>query len=68
MNIKKKGSRYLVESALSKGKYYEVDPDLEHPFCTCPNFIFRGVKTGRPCKHIEEVRKYLKKATSSQES
>ena len=58
MNIKKKGTRYLVESS-NKGEYYEVDP--EQPFCTCPHFIFRGVKTKKPCKHIEEVRKHIKR-------
>lgn len=57
MKISKNGSKYVVKSA-SSSRVYDVDPDQEHPFCTCPQFLFRGVKSGEPCKHIIAVRDY----------
>lgn len=57
MKIRKKGPKYLVKSS-SSSRVYDVNPDREHPFCTCPQFIFRGVKSGQACKHIIAVRDY----------
>jgi hypothetical protein len=59
MKIRKNGAKYLVKSS-SSSRVYDVNPDQEHPFCTCPQFIFRGVKTGEACKHIIAVREYDK--------
>ncbi len=63
MNIKKskKKGHYLVESEHSTGKFYEVNP--EKPFCTCPQFRFRGLKMHSSCKHITAVREFLGEKT-----
>jgi len=57
MNIKKVGSKFQVESSSKKGEVYTVNVD--QPFCDCPDFIFRAVKGGEPCKHVKAVKEFL---------
>ena len=60
MNVlKQKDGTYNVESASSKGKFYNVDPNK--PFCSCPGYIFRYRKSGDICKHIKAVKEMLNK-------
>lgn len=42
---------WIVPSQSGNGERYEVDPDPEHPACTCPDHRDRGVK----CKHMFAV-------------
>ncbi|MBU0536340.1 MAG: hypothetical protein KKE20_05205 [Nanoarchaeota archaeon] len=58
MNIKKDGDKYQVESS-RKGKFYEVE--IEKPFCSCPQFLYRELKMHGECKHIKAVREFLSK-------
>ena len=63
MKIKKarKKGAYNVESSHTPGKFYEVHPD--RPFCTCPQFRFRGLKMHSDCKHITAVKEFLGEKT-----
>ncbi len=54
MNIIKEGDKFKVESSSKKGQFYDVYPDK--PFCSCPEFKFRLIRTKTPCKHIKAVR------------
>ncbi len=58
MKITKAEKGYKVESASSKGKFYEVDPDK--PYCSCPAFRFKH-HMKEPCKHITAVREHIGK-------
>ncbi len=53
MNIIKEGGKYKVESSSKKGLFYDVHPDK--PFCSCPEYKFRLIRTKTPCKHIKAV-------------
>jgi len=59
MNIKKDGEEYAVESSSRKGKWYKVDPDK--PWCDCPAYKFKYLKSKQLCKHIKSVREYIEK-------
>lgn len=60
MKIKKiSDTRFKVESASKKGKFYNID--IEQPFCNCPDFMFREIKKHGKCKHIKAVEEYLDK-------
>jgi uncharacterized Zn finger protein len=59
MNIKKTNEGYEAESSSSKGKWYKVDPSK--PWCDCPGYKFRAMKTKGVCKHIEAVREFIAK-------
>lgn len=62
--IKKiKSDQYKVESSSKKGKFYTVD--IMKPFCNCPQFMFRLVKTGGKCKHIINVEEHFRKKTKT---
>lgn len=63
MKILKEGDKYKVESTHQPGKFYSVDPTK--PFCTCPQFRFRGLKMHSTCKHIDAVREFLGKKRES---
>ena len=51
--------KFKVESSHKKGLFYDVWP--EKPFCSCPEFKFRLIRTRTPCKHILAVKEYLDK-------
>lgn len=53
MKIIKLKNMFKVESHI-KGKFYKVD--VNKPFCSCPHFMFRLIKTGGECKHIKAVK------------
>ena len=53
MNILQEEGKYKVESSSKKGLFYEVYPDK--PFCSCPEYKFRLIRTKTPCKHILAV-------------
>ena len=57
MNIKKTKEGYEIESTSSKGKWYKVDP--AKPWCDCPGYKFRAMKTKGVCKHITAVREFI---------
>lgn len=59
MNIKETKDGYKVESSSKKGKWYGVDP--KKPWCDCPAYRFRYMKSGRVCKHIKAVREHIEK-------
>ncbi len=59
MNIKKEGEEYWVESSSSKGKWYTVDP--KKPWCDCPAYKFKHIKSKSACKHIKAVREYIER-------
>ena len=63
MKIKKarKKDTYHVESEHSHGKFNEVHP--KRPFCTCPQFRFRGLKMHSDCKHLTAVKEFLGEKT-----
>lgn len=58
---KLKDGKFKVESH-EKGRFYTVN--IEQPFCSCPNFIFRMVKTHGECKHIITVKEKYGSSTS----
>lgn len=61
MNIRKEeDGTYSVESTSKKDKWYNVD--VEKPWCDCPAFKFRYMKSKSPCKHLAAVREHLEKA------
>ncbi|MFC1741380.1 SWIM zinc finger family protein [Nanoarchaeota archaeon] len=67
MNIKKDPDSegdYLVESSSSEGKFYKVDP--KKPWCDCPAYKFRYMKSGKVCKHIAAVRELVADETSEE--
>jgi hypothetical protein len=49
--IENKGGKWLVPSQTGNDTIYEVDPDPDHPHCSCPDHQDRGVK----CKHMFAV-------------
>jgi transposase len=49
--IEQQDGKWLVPSQTGDGTKYTVDPDPEHPHCTCPDHVDRGVK----CKHMFAV-------------
>lgn len=53
MRIIKLKDKFKVESH-KKGEFYKVD--VNKPFCSCPHFMFRLIKTGGECKHIKAVK------------
>ncbi len=53
MKILKEGGAFKVESSSKKGLFYDVHPDK--PFCSCPEYKFRLIRTKTPCKHIKAV-------------
>ena len=60
MNIREEDDgTYSVESASRKGKWYSVDP--KKPWCDCPAYKFRHMKSKTACKHIKAVREYVEK-------
>lgn len=59
MNIKKTKTGYSVESSSRKGQWYDVDP--EKPWCDCPAYKFKYLKSKQACKHIKAVRDYIEK-------
>lgn len=59
MNIKEEDGEYSVESSSSKGKWYKVDP--KKPWCDCPAYKFRHMKSKSACKHIKAVREYIER-------
>jgi hypothetical protein len=59
MNIKKTADGYEVESSSKKGKWYSVDP--KKPWCDCPAYKFRYMKSKTACKHIKAVREYVER-------
>lgn len=63
--IKEAENKYSVESTHNPGKFYSVDP--KKPFCTCPQFRFRGLKMHSCCKHIDAVRQSLGKKRESKD-
>jgi transposase len=49
--IDRDGDKFLVPSQKGNGTKYTVDPNPDHPSCTCPDFTDKGVK----CKHLFAV-------------
>ena len=62
----KKEGFYKVESAGHKGKFYEVD--INKPFCSCPDFMFREIKKHGVCKHINAAREFAQKKKAEKAS
>lgn len=60
MNILKEEGKFKVESSSKKGLFYEVYPDK--PFCSCPEYKFRLIRTKTPCKHILAVQEKFGKS------
>src|ERR1051325_6658188 len=54
--LTRKGNVWIVPSQ-SSAKQYQVNPDPESPFCSCPDFEFRQAR----CKHIYAVEITLKR-------
>jgi len=47
---KKNPNLFKVYSTTRKGVYYNAN--LAEKTCSCPQFVFRGGKYGRECKHL----------------
>ncbi len=46
--------------AVSNGVCYQVDLLFDITgYCNCPDFVYRKVKEGLPCKHIVALYRYL---------
>lgn len=60
MKLKKgdKEAQYLAESSSKPGNFYIVD--INRGSCSCPQWMFRLIKTGGKCKHILAVEKKYK--------
>jgi predicted nucleic acid-binding Zn finger protein len=56
MKINKSADHYKVKSE-SSNRWYDVFP--ERPFCSCPNFVFRSMRTGGICKHVAAVQELV---------
>lgn len=65
MKILREGKKFKVQSEHSKSRFYEVYPD--RPFCNCPQFMYRNIKTKEPCKHLLAVQGHIKKKTPKNE-
>ena len=60
MKVIFKDSKYQIESASSKGRFYTIIP--EEPFCDCPHFLYRlRASGGGECKHIKAVKEHITK-------
>ncbi|MBW2968093.1 SWIM zinc finger family protein [Candidatus Woesearchaeota archaeon] len=57
MNVKKnKDGTFDVESGSKPGKFYHVD--IKKPWCDCPAYKFRYLKSKSMCKHMKAVKEW----------
>jgi transposase len=59
--LTQKGQIWLVPSQTGSGVKYTVHPDVDTPFCSCPDFE----ETGCRCKHLYAVETVMKRETAS---
>ena len=50
--------QWFIKSFTDEEKRYLVHATFT---CDCPDYKFRGAKDGSPCKHLEEILKYIEK-------